>query len=388
MISTKISKRMGCITSFHVMDVMARAKTLEVSGRDIVHMEVGEPDFATAQPVIDEGIRFLRSGNVHYTKAQGLPQLREKIAQNYQQSYGVEVSPERIFITPGASGALSVALASLLDVGDEVLIADPGYPCNSNQIALFGGKVKAVNVTQHSNYQLSAKGVDDAWAESVKGVVIASPSNPTGTVIARDQLAELMGVVADKQGFLISDEIYHGLVYDGRATSALEISRDVFIANSFSKFYGMTGWRLGWLVVPDAAVDAANRLMQNLYIAAPTHSQYAALAAFNEDTQQILNARREEFQRRRDVLYAGLSDLGFVLGKKPEGAFYIYADGSSFTDDSYAFAIALLEKQGVAITPGIDFGSNGAKQHVRFAYTTSLERIELGLQRIKVFLES
>jgi len=383
----KVSKRAECVSPFYVMDLMAKAKSLEETGRDIVHMEVGEPDFPTPQPIIDAAKSFLDTGNVHYTRAQGLPALCEKIAAYYQQEYQVDVSPERIFITPGASGALTVALATLLDAGDEVLSCAPGYPCNTNLVTLFGAKVKAVNVDESNGFQLSGPAIRQSWGDLTRGVMIASPSNPTGTLISSEQLEGVVSAVKEEAGFLISDEIYHGLVYQQRAVSALEFSDNVFVVNSFSKFFGMTGWRLGWLIVPEYAVAAANRLMQNLYIAAPTHSQYAALVAFDDETRQILHARRDEFKRRRDVLYKGLKELGFNVTDKPEGAFYIYVDCSAFTQDSYAFALELLEKAGVAVTPGKDFGSSEPERYLRFAYTTSMERIELGLVKIASFLK-
>lgn len=382
----KVSKRVESISPFYVMDIMARAKELEESGQNIIHMEVGEPDFSTPKPIIEAAQRFLDVGDVHYTKAQGLPLLRDKIANFYREEYQVEVSPERIFITPGASGALTVALASLLDQGDEVLTCDPGYPCNNNIVTLFGGRAKQIAVDASLNFQLTGDAITEAWTSATRGVMIASPSNPTGTMVSRSQLSEIVEAVKKHKGFLISDEIYHGLVYGQRAISALEVSDDVFVLNSFSKYFGMTGWRLGWLIVPDYAVSAANRLMQNLYISAPTHSQYAALAAFSDETRMILNQRRDEFKCRRDILYEGLKQLGFVMIDKPEGAFYIYADCRAFSDDSYKFSLELLNKVGVATTPGKDFGISSPERYLRFAYTTSTERIEEGLRRIKAFL--
>ncbi|PCI20933.1 MAG: aminotransferase [Piscirickettsiaceae bacterium] len=386
--SRKLSKRVESVAPFYVMDVMTRAKTLEETGRDIVHMEVGEPDFATPMPIIQAGIKFLEKGDVHYTKAQGLVELREKISTFYQQQYNVLVSPERIFITPGASGALTVALGILLDQGDEVMMADPGYPCNSNLVTLFGGKPVMLSASSSDNYQLTAALVATAWSELSRGVMVASPSNPTGTMIDSVQMKALVNTVDAKKGFFISDEIYHGLVYQDRAVSALEYSDEVYVLNSFSKFFGMTGWRLGWLIVPEHAISAANRLVQNLYISAPTHSQYAALAAFSAETQALLIERKNEFKQRRDVLYDGLKALGFKMADKPQGAFYIYADCQAFTDDSYAFSLELLENAGVAVTPGLDFGVNGPERYLRFAYTTSLAQINLGLERIKVFLQT
>jgi len=384
----KVSKRVENVFPFYVMDIMARAKALEEQGQNIVHMEVGEPDFPTPQPILEAAQHFLEAGDVHYTKAQGLPALREKIAEYYRNEYQVDLSLERIFITPGASGALTIALASLLDEGDEVLTCDPGYPCNNNIVTLFGGKPKPVVVESKHNFQMSGQSIAKAWSSTTRGVMIASPSNPTGTMVNFDQLQSIVQTVREREGFLISDEIYHGLVYEQRAVSALEISDDVFVLNSFSKFFGMTGWRLGWLIVPEYAVSAANRLMQNLYISAPTPSQHAALAAFDEGTRVILQQRRNEFKCRRDMLYEGLKALGFVMIDKPQGAFYIYADCGAFTDDSYVFALELLEKGGVATTPGKDFGSSDPERYLRFAYTTSIARIEEGLSRIKAFLEA
>ncbi|MEW4982722.1 MAG: aminotransferase class I/II-fold pyridoxal phosphate-dependent enzyme [Cycloclasticus sp.] len=384
----KVSKRVENVLPFYVMDLMAKAKALEESGRDIVHMEVGEPDFPTPRPIIEAAQRFLELGNVRYTEAPGLLVLREKIADYYWQEYQVKVSPERIFITPGASGALTVALAALLDEGDEVLTCDPGYPCNNNIITLFGGQPVPVEIGESHGFQVTGQAIAQSWTTSTKGVMIASPSNPTGTMISRSQLEGIVKTIEERQGFLISDEIYHGLVYEQRATSALEVSDDVFVLNSFSKFFGMTGWRLGWLIVPEYAVSAANRLMQNLYISAPTHSQYAALAAFDQTTRTILHERRDEFKCRRDVLYDGLKKLGFGMADKPQGAFYIYADCRAFTDDSYNFALELLEKAGVATTPGKDFAASCPERYLRFAYTTSMERIEQGLARMAEFLKA
>jgi len=386
--SKKISARSQRVSSFHVMDVMSRAKALEEKGKTIVHMEVGEPDFPTAQPILDAGKEFLEGGKVHYTTAQGLPALRKKIVQFYKVEYKVDISADQVFITPGASGALTVALALLLDEGREVLMADPGYPCNSNLTALFSAVANNIPVSAEQSFQLTATDVLQAWSDKTQGVMIASPSNPTGTLMNAEQMKALLEVINDKSGFLISDEIYHGLVYEDRAVSALEFSDDVFVLNSFSKFYGMTGWRLGWLIVPKYAIDAANRLIQNLYIAAPTQSQYAALVAFDKGTKKILMERKEEFKARRDYLFNGLKELGFILSEKPQGAFYIYADCSSFSDDSYAFSLALLNEAGVAVTPGIDFGGNNSKRYLRFAYTTSIEQIELGLARIRTFLKT
>lgn len=388
MIVKKGSARVDRVSPFYVMDIMSRAKTLESKGRHIVHMEVGEPDFSTPQPIVDAGVDFLKKGDVHYTEAQGLLALREKIAEFYTQQYNVKVSPERIFITPGASGALTVALATLIDAGDDVLMAAPGYPCNSNLIGLLGGVSCFIEASEDDNFQLNAASIASAWGDCTRGVMLASPSNPVGSMVDGETLKEIIQTIDERNGFLISDEIYHGLVYEERAVSALEFSDDVFVINSFSKFFGMTGWRLGWVIVPEHAMGAANRLMQNLFIAAPTHSQFAALAAFSDETKDILLQRCDEFKQRRDVLYDGLIKLGFKVPVNPEGAFYIYADCSAFTNDSYAFALDLLEQVGVAVTPGLDFGMTHAERYLRFAYTTSIEEIKQGLERLALYIDS
>lgn len=386
MLSEKISARAKKINQFHVMRVMSRAKALEQEGQDIIHMEVGEPDFSTPKPVIEAAKDFLDKGNVHYTEAKGLLALRQKISQFYKKQYGVLIDEEQIFITPGASGALSLALATVLDKEAEVLIADPGYPCNENLISLLGGKAKKLAVDAVNGYQLSGQLIGREWGEATTGVMLASPSNPTGTMVSAEQMQEIIDSTEQKNGFLISDEIYHGLVYGKQANSALNFTDNAYVINSFSKYFGMTGWRLGWLVVPQAAIGTATKLIQNLFIAAPTHSQYAALAAFEEQTLGILEQRREAFRLRRDTLYEGLKKLGFIIPVKPEGAFYIYADCTNFSNDSFQFSLDLLEQAGVAVTPGIDFGLNKPEQYCRFAYTTSLQRIEEGLRRIEKFI--
>jgi aspartate/methionine/tyrosine aminotransferase len=384
----KESTRVDKVSPFYVMDLMSKARALESKGRNIVHMEVGEPDFSTPQPIVDAGVDFLKKGDVHYTEAQGLLALREKVAEFYTQQYNVKVSPERIFITPGASGALTVALATLIGTGDDVLMAAPGYPCNSNLVGLLGGISSFIEASPEDSFQLSAASIASFWGDATRGVMLASPSNPTGLMVDGKALKEIIKTIDEKNGFLISDEIYHGLVYGERAVSALEFSDDVFVINSFSKFFGMTGWRLGWVIVPEHAMDAANRLMQNLFIAAPTHSQFAALAAFSDETKEILLQRCDEFKQRRDILYDGLLALGFKVPVKPEGAFYIYADCSDFTNDSYAFALDLLEKAGVAVTPGLDFGMSKAERYLRFAYTTSIEEIKKGLERLALYINN
>ena len=378
--------RLQFITPFHVMALLARARQLEAQGRSIVHMEIGEPDFVTPAPIVEAGIAALQSGHTHYTPALGLPALRAAIAQDYRQRFGVEVPAERIVVTPGASGALQLLVAALVDPGSQVLMTDPGYPCNRNFVHLYGGEPLAIPVTAEQGYQLDAGLLRAHWTARSVAALIASPSNPTGTVLPRQDMAALLAAVRERGGHLIVDEIYQNLSYGGEPCTALELGDDMFVINSFSKYFGMTGWRLGWLVAPQAFIEPLDTLAQNLFLAAPTPAQHAALAAFHPGTLAILEQRRETFRARRDFLLPALRELGFVIRREPEGAFYLYADCSRFTDDSFRFARDMLETAGVAITPGIDFGICDAARHVRFAYTSSLEQLQLGVQRLADFL--
>ena len=379
------ARRIASITPFHVMALLARARELEAQGRSIVHMEIGEPDFATPQPIIDAGIRALQEGRTHYTPAVGLRELREAIARDYLKHDGLEIDPRRIIVTPGASGALQLLLALLVDPGSEVLMTDPGYPCNSNFVRLFDGKPVRVPVGAAQRYQLDAGSIEAHWHDNTVCAMITSPSNPTGTVIAPDSLEALYAAVRARGGGLIVDEIYQGLTYGERPRSALALGDDLFVINSFSKFQGMTGWRLGWLVAPESSIDALDALAQNLFLAAPTLAQYAALAAYEDEARAIIESRRQAFQARRDYLLPALTGLGFDIPVQPEGAFYLYANCEHLTDDSFAFTHDLLEQAGVAITPGIDFGEWKAQHHVRFAYTTSVENLKLGVERISEY---
>ncbi|MGR9087040.1 MAG: aminotransferase class I/II-fold pyridoxal phosphate-dependent enzyme [Gammaproteobacteria bacterium] len=382
----RVARRTLGITPFYVMELLRRAKELEAMGRDVIHMEIGEPDFATPRAVIDAGVKHVQTGAVKYTPAAGLSTLREKIAWYYHRRYGVRVPERRVFVTPGATGAFLLALGASLNPGEEVLMSDPCYPCNSNFVRVFDGKTRTIPVDAGSYFQLTAEMIRRHWGAATKGVLIASPSNPTGTVIPRGELRQAVEAVGELGGCFYSDEIYHGLVYSDDAASALEFSDDVFVINSFSKYFGMTGWRIGWLIVPDEFVEATEKLAQNIFIATSSDAQYAALAAFDDATLEELEERRREFEVRRDYLYGALMDLGFDIPVKPEGAFYIYALCTRFSDDSYRFAMELLETEGVAVTPGKDFGVNNAHLALRFAYTTSVERMEVAMQRLRRFI--
>ena len=381
-----IAQRMASIEPFHVMELLARAKALEAQGRTIIHMEIGEPDFATPAPVVNAAARALERGDTFYTAALGLPELRAAIAQHYAKCYGVTVAQERVIVTSGASAALLLALGVLVDPGSEVLVTDPGYPANRHFVRLLNGRDVSVPVDAGSGYQLTPDLLERYWTPRTVVALAASPSNPTGTLLSPEHLDCMAGYARDRGGTLIVDEIYHGLVYEGRARTALEISDELFVVNSFSKYFNMTGWRLGWLIAPHFYGREIDKLAQNVYLAPPTLAQHAALAAFEPQTIEILNARRDEFRKRRDYLVPQLRRLGFDVPHTPQGAFYVYAGCSNLTDDSYRFALDLLEEAGVAITPGIDFGTNRAAEHVRFAYTTSEDRLREGVERIGRFI--
>jgi aspartate/methionine/tyrosine aminotransferase len=286
-------------------------------------------------------------------------------------------------VTPGASAALQLVMAALVNPGDRVLMADPGYPCNRNFVYLVNGEPVGIPVTAASGYQPSLQQIEMHWSQDTAALLVASPSNPTGTLLDAETLQAMHDFTSAQGGALVVDEIYHGLVYGESAATALAVSEDVFVINSFSKYFGMTGWRLGWLVAPLDMVPEIDKLAQNLFLAAPTLAQHAALRAFDADNLEILEMRREVFRERRDYLLPALRELGFEIPVTPAGAFYLYADCSCFTDDSYAFSQRLLEEAGVAITPGLDFGNFRPERHVRFAYTTSLENLQEGVRRLQ-----
>ena len=376
------ARRIDDIEPFRVVEVLSRAMELAREGRDIVHLAAGEPDFSTAAPIIEAGRAALAAGHTYYSQSAGIPELREALSNYYRSDYGLDVPPSRIVVTPGASGALLLLSALLLDPGDGMLMSDPGYPCNRHFMRLVEGHGQLVPVDASSRFQLSGDLVEQHWQDDTLGALVASPANPTGTALKAAELAGLSAAVKRRGGYLLVDEIYHGLSYDGPSPSILSIDPDAFVINSFSKYFGMTGWRLGWLVAPEAAVQELEKLAQNLFISLSTMAQHAALAAFEPATRAILDERREVFAQRRDFLYPALLDLGFDVPCKPEGAFYVYANAARFTDDSQAFCLSLLENHGVAVTPGLDFGRNRASEHLRFSYTTGMDQLELAVERL------
>lgn len=379
----RYADRLNDIEPFRVVEVLTRAKQLAAEGRDIVRLEAGEPDFSTAGPIIAAAQASLARGETHYTQAAGIPELRQAISSYYKSDYGVDVSPERIMITPGASGALLLISGLLLNPGQGILMTDPGYPCNRNFFRLVEGEGQLVPVGPQDRYQLNAAKAEAAWRDNTVGAIAASPANPTGEILTADELRDLHDLCQRKSGSLIVDEIYHGLDYDEKAASILSITDDAFVINSFSKYFGMTGWRLGWLVAPPDAIPHLERMAQNLFISMSTMGQYGALAAFAPETRIILNQRRDEFQRRRDYLLPELRKLGFDIPHTPAGALYLYAGIQAFGGNSAGFCVDMLEKHGISVTPGADFGRFRADEHVRFAYTTSMDRLEEAVTRMR-----
>ena len=383
------ARRAEDIAPFVVMDVLARAQALEARGRRIVHMEIGEPDFTAAAPVVEAARRALRDGRSAYTAALGLPALREAIAGHYAGALGARVSPARIAVTAGASGGLLVTLAAYVGPGDEFLVPDPGYPAYRHMVRAFEGRARPLRAAAAASFQPTLEQVRAAWSPRTRGVLLGSPANPTGTCIDRAELRRIAAFVASRGGVLVVDEIYQGLVYGRPPETALGLPGEVVVINSFSKYFCMTGWRLGWVVLPDAArLRAFEKLAQHLFICAPSIAQHAALACFAPATLAVLERRRREFQRRRDFFVPALERAGFRIPAPPTGAFYVYAQPPAARGrrpDGRRFALDLLETAGVAATPGADFGANGTSRHVRFAYTRSMADLELAAARIHRF---
>ncbi len=368
------------------MQVLARAEQFSLAGHQVVHFEVGEPDFATAPPIVEAGQQALEDGLTKYTAATGIAPLREAIAQ-YYADWDVRVDPQRIVVTGGASGGLTLLTALLLNPRDELLITDPGYPCNEVFARMVGAVPKTIQVGPDTLFQPRPDDVAAAWGPATRALLLASPANPTGTVIGRSALAQIHAVVQQRDGFFILDEIYQGL-YSARHAgmaeyrSGLEVAQDIYVLNSFSKFFGMTGWRLGWIVVPSEAVEPVTRLAQNLFISPSTPAQYAALAAFETAAMDIHQQRARAFQQRAELLVNGLKKLGFGIPVMPQGAFYAYVDVSHTGLNSRDFCWRLLDEYYVAVTPGEDFGAHNSDRYVRFAFTTDEASIHEGLTRI------
>lgn len=382
----RTAARMAHIEPFEVMEIQTQAREVEARGRDVVHLEIGEPDFRTPAPVVEAAKRALDREPMFYTSALGLAPLREAIAAFYGERHGVRVSPSRIVVTAGSSAALLLAFGVLLDAGDEVLLADPGYPCNRHFVRALGAVPHPVAVGPDTRYQLTADLARRHATECTRVFMVGSPSNPTGTLVAPEEMARLAALAAERGATLLSDEIYNGLTYGVAPQTAAVLGEEVLVINSFSKYFQMTGWRLGWMVAPQPLVRPVEILAQNLFISPSTLAQHAALACFLPQTLEILEARRAELDARRRFLVPALQALGFGVPAEPQGAFYVYADCSRLTADSFDFARRLLSEGGVALTPGKDFGRNEPERHVRIAYTQPIARLEQAVERIRAFL--
>jgi aspartate/methionine/tyrosine aminotransferase len=383
-----LASRLANIAPFHVMELAKMAAELERQGRSIIHMGIGEPDFTAAPPVIEAAAHAMADGKLQYTSATGIPALREAIAAHYQKVYGLSISPARIVVTAGASAALLLACAALVEKGAEVLMPDPSYPCNRHFVAAFDGRAKMIPSGPEQRFQLSDAVVREQWTTATRGVLLASPSNPTGTSIPHDELAKIVATVREKNGFTIVDEIYQGLTYDQTPFSALSLGEDIVVINSFSKYFNMTGWRLGWLVVPESMVPQIEKLAQNLFICASSIAQHAAVACFSPESIAIYEQRKAEFKRRRDYIVPALRDLGFKVPVIPDGAFYVYADCSGLSDDADSLTIEMLKQAGVVLVPGLDFGSYTARQYIRLSYATSMENLREAVGRLERFFEA
>ena len=383
---TKLASRVDAIAPFYVMELAKEARQLELAGRHIIHMGIGEPDFTAPEPVVEAAAAALRRGVTQYTGALGIAPLREAIAAHYQSAYGLIVDPARIVITAGASAALLLACAALVDRDDEVLMPDPSYPCNRHFVAATEGKPVLVPSGPEARFQLTAADIERLWSDKTRGVLLASPSNPTGTSIEPAELERIVKAVRARGGFTIVDEIYQGLSYDARPVSALSFGDDVVTVNSFSKYFNMTGWRLGWLVVPPSMIGAFEKLAQNLFICASALAQHAALACFEPETIRIYEGRRLEFKRRRDFIVPALERLGFSVPVMPDGAFYVYANCRGVphpaAGDSAALTKAMLHDAGVVLVPGLDFGHHAPREYIRLSYATAYTSLEEAVERL------
>jgi aspartate/methionine/tyrosine aminotransferase len=382
----RFAARVDAIQPFYVMELAKQAQELERAGRDIIHMGIGEPDFTAPEPVIAAATDALRRGVTQYTNALGLGQLREAISGHYRDVFGLDIDPARIVVTAGASAALLLACTALVDRGDEVLMPDPCYPCNRHFVAATDGTPVLIPSGPAERFQLTAEQVEAHWTPATRGVLLASPSNPTGTSITPEELAKIVDVVRAHGGFTIVDEIYQGLSYDATPVSALSLGDDVVTVNSFSKYFNMTGWRLGWLVVPPSMVAAMEKLSQNLFICASALAQHAALACFEPATLAIYEARRQEFGRRRDFIVPALRSLGFEVPVVPDGAFYVYADTRHVAHpdagNSNELTRSMLYDAGVVLVPGTDFGFHAPQDYIRVSYATAYTKLEEAVQRL------
>ncbi len=375
-----ISKRIQEITPFIAMDVLEKAHSMERAGIHIIHLEIGEPDFDTPTCIKDAAIRALRTGHTHYTHSLGLLELREAICKHYHERYGVGIEPDQVVVTSGTSPAMFMLFSALLDPGDKVIISDPHYPCYPNFIRFAGGEPVTIPVYEDDGFQYRPEVIQEKIDDTIKGIFVNSPSNPTGNVLSHDR----MEAIARLSPHIISDEIYHGLVYEGEEHSILEYTDRAFVLNGFSKVYAMTGWRLGYLIAPRPYIRAIQKVHQNFFISANAMVQWAGIAALEEAAEDV-EKMRTIYDERRRFMIRRLKELGFGITVEPTGAFYVLANAKQFSEDSYGLAFDILENAHVGVTPGIDFGAN-AEGYLRFSYANTLENIEEGMERIEKYL--
>ena len=376
-----IAARAREIPPFIVMDVLERAQALEAKGENVIHLEVGEPDFDTPECIKQAAARAIAEGKTHYTHSLGLLELRETIAAHYRHKYGVAVEPANIIVTAGTSPAMFLIFAALIEPGDEIILPDPHYACYPNFIRFLGGRPIYVPVREENGFVYEVEEVKKAISARTKAILINSPANPTGMLTPPAVIKELAALGIP----LISDEIYHGLVYEGKEHSALEFTENAFVLNGFSKAYAMTGWRLGYLIAPAAFIRPMQKIQQNFFICAPSIAQYAAIAALKE-AQPEVERMRAIYDERRKYLFSALKEMGLAPKQPPQGAFYFFINVKHIATDSYHLAFDILEKVKVAVTPGIDFGKRG-EGFLRLSYANSLENIKEGLKRLKIYLE-
>lgn len=380
-----VAGRADCMPPFIVMEVLERAAELERQGRSVVHLEVGEPDFDTPEVILEAGIRAMRDGHTHYTHSLGRLELREAICQWFLDRYAVTISPDRVVVTVGSSGALALVCAACLDPGDRVLVSDPGYACYPNFVCAFGGEPVRLRVEEADGFQYDPERIAAALDPRSRLVMFNSPANPTGMVTSAERMQAIADAVRGR-ALIVSDEIYHGLTYGPPARSILQFDPDAIVVSGFSKLFAMTGWRLGYAVLPEHLVRPVQKLQQNLFISAPDFAQIAAQTALTRAGPDIERMRQAYDQRRRLVL-GRLDQMGLGVTVEPTGAFYVFVNVSAYTDDVYGFAFDLLEQASVAVTPGVDFGPGG-QGFIRISYANSPEQIELGLDRLQAFLEN
>ena len=382
----RLAARTHDFLTFQVVELFKQAQALQAAGKDIISLGIGEPDFTAPPQVVEALQRAAQAGQSGYSPPAGIMPLREAIAQFYHDQFGATINPKRVIVTAGASGALTLACAALVNAGGEVLMPDPSYPANSNFVLAAGGVPRLIPSSADKRFQLSAQDVAQHWTEATQGVMVASPSNPTGTSIDPRELADLLAQVRARNGFAIVDEIYLGLSYEGQPRSALTLDDDIIVINSFSKYFHMTGWRLGWMIVPEDMVAPGEKIAASLAICAPTLAQHAALACFTPDALRTFEHRREAFKQRRDYLLPEFDRLGLKVPVKPDGAFYIYADITDFGTDSATFSQRLLLEAGIAAVPGLDFGPTHGHHTMRFSYATGLDRLEEAVARMTKLL--